>query len=292
MDILHGKKALCFIALPHHNRLLVPIMEKLSQRGVEVVFFTAAAEAAFEITLNDAGLPYRHALDYATPELAEQATAACRALRPMWQQLFLSQPVLQAIPIPIQDKIIVSAVENLYCFKRMLEVEKPDLLFALHELNPWGKILGYLSHVLGIPYVTFQEGLFYTSVPFNRFHTDYSTACVVWGEATKEMLIAAGCSPDKIPMLGNIDLWKARERATHPESIAATRQALGIKPQQKLVLFFPSHADYKSFEAAPLQKWLKSQPDVGLVFKWHPITNKEIIDRGLKPPQGLTQRFR
>jgi hypothetical protein len=287
MDIFRGKKALCFIALPHHNRLLVPVMEKLSQRGVEVVFFTAAAEAAFEITLNEAGLPYRHALDYATPELAKHVSAACRTLRSTWQQLFLSQPVLQAIPIPVQDKIIVSAVENLYCFKRMLEVEKPDLLFALHELNPWGKILGYLSHELRIPYITFQEGLFYTSVPFNRFHTDYSTACVVWGEATKQMLIAAGCGADKIPMLGNIDLWKARERATHPANIAATRETLGIKPGQKLVLFFPSHANYKSFEMAPFQRWLKSQPDVVLVFKWHPITNKDVIDRALKHLHGL-----
>jgi hypothetical protein len=132
LNMLRGKKALCFIALPHHNRLLVPIMEKLSQHGVEVVFFTAAAEAAFEITLNEAGLSYRHALDYATPEVAEQASAAWRELRSTWQQLFLSQSVLQAVPIPVQDKIIVSAVENLYCFKRMLEVEKPDLLFALH----------------------------------------------------------------------------------------------------------------------------------------------------------------
>jgi GT2 family glycosyltransferase len=287
MDIFHGKKALCFIALPHHNRLLVPIMEKLSQRGVEVVFFTAAAEAAFEITLNEAGLPYRHALDYITPQLAEEVSAACRTLRSTWQQLFLAQPVLQAIPIPVQDKIIISAVENLYCFKRMLEVEKPDLLFALHELNPWGKILGYLSHVMRIPYITFQEGLFYTSVPFNRFHTDYSTACVVWGEATKKMLIAAGCGADKIPMLGNIDLWKARDRATHPESVAVTRETLGIKPEQKMVLFFPSHANYKSFEAAPFQRWLKSQPDTVLVFKWHPITNKDVIDRALKHLQGM-----
>ncbi len=289
MDIFRGKKALCFIALPHHNRLLVPVMEKLSQRGVEVVFFTAAAEAAFEITLNDAGLSYRHALDYVTPELAEQVAAACRALRPTWQHLFLSQPVLQAIPLPVQDKIIISAIENVYCFRRMLEVEKPDLLFALHELNPWGKILGYLSHEQRIPYITFQEGLFYTSVPFNRFHTDYSTACVVWGETTKQMLIAAGCGADKIPMLGNIDLWKARERATHPASIAETRAALGLKPEQKLILLFPSHANYKSFEAEPFQRWLKSQPNVVLVFKWHPITNKEVIDRALKHLQGMSR---
>ncbi|MBI3304569.1 MAG: glycosyltransferase, partial [Deltaproteobacteria bacterium] len=287
MDILRGKKALCFIALPHHNRLLLPIMQALSRRGVEVVFFTAAAEAAFEITLNEAGLAYRHALDYATPEVEEQAAAAFRALRPVWQEKFLTQPVLQGVPLPIQDKIIVSAVENVYCFKRMLEEEKPDLLFALHELNPWGKILGYLSHVQGIPYITFQEGLFYTSVPFNRFHTDYSTACVVWGETTRQLLLAAGCSADKIVALGNIDLWKARERATHKDAIAATRAALKIGPEKKLVVLFPSHADYKSFESGPLLRWLKARRDLVLVFKWHPLTGRDIIERALKHLQGI-----
>ena len=63
MQTLAGKKVLCFIALPHHNRFLVPIMEALAGQGMEVVYFTAAAEGAFEITLNEAKLPYRHVLD-------------------------------------------------------------------------------------------------------------------------------------------------------------------------------------------------------------------------------------
>ena len=281
MDIFRGKKALCFIALPYHNRILLPIMQELNRRGMEVVFFTAAAEAAFEITLNQAGLPYRHALDYVTEEVKAQVSAAFRTLRPVWQEKVLTQPVLQAVPLPIQDKVICSTIENVFCFQRMLEVEKPDLLFALHELNSWGKILGYLSHVYGIPYITFQEGLCYASTPLYRFHTDYSTACVVWGEADRQVLLAAGCSADKTVALGNIDLWAARERATQKEAIALTRTALGIGPEKKVVLFLPSHANYRPFEPALFLNWLKARGDVAVIFKWHPITGKDIIEKTL-----------
>ena len=33
MNNFSGKKALCFIALPHHNRFLVPIMEALQRNA-------------------------------------------------------------------------------------------------------------------------------------------------------------------------------------------------------------------------------------------------------------------
>jgi GT2 family glycosyltransferase len=286
MDIFTGKKALCFIALPHHNRILLPIMQALNRRGMEVVFITAAAEGSFEITLNQAGLPYRHALDYANEEVGEQAAAAFRALRPVWQDRVLASEVLQAVPIPIQDKVICSAVENVYCFKRMLEVEKPDLLFALHEINSWGKILGYLSHVYSIPYITFQEGLCYARTSLYRFHTDYSTACIVWGEGDRQVLLAAGCSADKTLALGNIDLWEAREKNTQREAMTATRMALGIDPHKKVILFLMSHANYKPFELARLLNWLRARGDVVAIFKWHPVTGRDIIEMALKNPNG------
>src|SRR5262245_50805131 len=155
MNIFAGKKALCFLALPHHNRILLPIMQELQQRGTEIVYCTAAAEAAFELTLNQAGLPYRHVMDYATPDVVAQITDAFHSLRPVWLDTIFTHPELQAAPLPIQDKVIRSAIENVFCFQRMIEVEKPDVLFALHELNMWGKLLGYFSHVQHIPYVTF-----------------------------------------------------------------------------------------------------------------------------------------
>ena len=286
MNIFAGKKALCFIALPYHNRILLPVMQELQRRGMEVVFFTASAEAAFEITLNDAGLPYRHALDYLTPELAAQAASSFQSLRPVWQEKILTHPLLQAVPIVIQDKVICAAVENVFSFRRMLEVEQPDLLFALHELNSWGKILGHLSHVYHIPYLTFQEGLCYARVPLYRFHTDYTTACIVWGEADRQVLLAAGCSPDKTVALGNMDLWAVRDRVLQPQSLAATRDALNIRPDQKVVLFSMSYASYNTLEPDIFLGWLEAHPDVVVVFKWHPIQSKDLVERAVEKFKG------
>ncbi len=151
MGILSGKKALCFIALPHHNRFLVPMMEALTAQGMATHYFTAAAEGAFEITLNQAKLPYRHIYDYANEDTSARANAAFRTLRGQFQHTMLESPALQVVPVVIQDKTMRAAVDNFYCLDQMLRQERPDVLFALHELNPWGKMLGYLSHVHRIP---------------------------------------------------------------------------------------------------------------------------------------------
>ncbi len=282
MSSLSGKKALCFIALPHHNRFLVPIMEALAEEGMEVGYFTAAAEGAFEITLNQANLPYRHALDYASAETKDRVDAAMKELRPLLQEKLLSSRAIQSTPAVIQDKTIRSAVESFYSLNRMLEVERPDLLFALHEINPWGKILGYLSHVHRIPYFTLQEGLYYADIHYYRFHTDYSTACVVWGQECREVLLKAGCSDDKIYPLGNTHIWDAKKQFMDLAVIQHTRDTLGIPQEKKVILFLMAHHYYRPFEAQTFLRWMKDRGDVVAVFKWHPATGKEIVDRALE----------
>ena len=147
-------KALCFLALPHHNKILLPVMDELKRRGIDVIFCTAQAEAGFEITLQEANLKYIHALDYAQ-SCASDVVIACDTFRGSWLEKVLSIPGLAAIPLPIQDKVIQAAIENVFCFDAMIKDIKPDIIFALHELNPWGKTLGYLSHCRRIPYMTF-----------------------------------------------------------------------------------------------------------------------------------------
>jgi len=177
-------------------------------------------------------------------------------------------------------------VETFFCMQRMLEVEKPALLFALHELNPWGKILGYLSHVHRIPYFTLQEGLYYADLHYYRFHTDYSTACLVWGEECREILLKAGCSDDKIFPVGNTHIWDAKNEFANPGAAARTRRALGITQEKKIVLFLMSHSHYRTFEAQPFLRWMKARGDIVAIFKWHPVTGKEIVDRAMEELQG------
>src|SRR5690242_7354710 len=129
-------------------------MEGLQREGMEIIYFTAAAEGAFEITLNQAKLPYKHLFDYVTAETASEVSEGYLKLGSVLQEKLLGNRTMQAVPLVIQDKVVRGAVENFHCMDRMLQVEKPALLFALHELNPWGKILGYLSHRHRIPYFT------------------------------------------------------------------------------------------------------------------------------------------
>jgi len=286
MNNLTGKKVLCFIALPHHNRFLVPIMEALAGQGMAVGYFTVPAEGAFEITLNQAGLPYRHLFDYTTDETKLRVNNGMRELRSLLQPKILSTPVMQSVPLVIQDKTMRGAVESFHGLERMLEVEKPDLLFALHELNPWGKILGYLSHRHKIPYFTLQEGLYYGDIHYYRFHTDYSTACLVWGEECRQILLKAGCADDKIYGVGNTHIWNAKKHNCDPAEEAATRQALSIGPDKKIILFLMSHSNYHPFEGGKFIRWMKERGDIVALFKWHPATGKEIVDRAMEKLHG------
>src|SRR6476469_7677730 len=102
MSNFFGKKVLCFIALPHHNRFLVPIMEALQSQGMSVGYFTASAEGAFEIRLYQAGITYQHLMDYADASTARDVAAAWREVRAVLLEKVLGNRIHQSVPIVIQ----------------------------------------------------------------------------------------------------------------------------------------------------------------------------------------------
>ena len=165
-----GKKAFCFLALKHHSRFLLPITRTLEELGMTIKYLTAPAEMPFELTLQDEGLPYCHTQSYANAEVAREIDVAYRKVRAVWKEKLLQSPVLHHFTLPIQDKVLRMHVDNFYMFRRMFEVEKPDLVLALHELNSLGKILGYLSHEFRVPLMTLQEGLYYAPAPLSISH--------------------------------------------------------------------------------------------------------------------------
>jgi UDP-N-acetylglucosamine:LPS N-acetylglucosamine transferase len=278
---LKGKKAFCFLALKHHSRFLLPITRALESRGMEILYLTAPAEMPFELTLQEEGLPYRHPQDYLDAELGEQINRAYRSVRSAWKQKLLQSSVLNHFTLPIQDKILRMHVDNFYLFRRMFEVEKPDLVLALHELNSWGKMLGYLSHEFSVPMITLQEGLYYAPAAVYRFHTEYSSACLVWGEATGEVLVRSGGSSDKILVVGNTHLQSVVKKSMDVDTLKGTKAELAIGGDQKVVTLFMGGLGYdKGFAFAPeLIDWLRVRPEVVLICKWHPVTNKLAIEQ-------------
>lgn len=276
-----GKKAFCFLALKHHSRFLLPITRVLERQGMEIQYLTAPAEMPFELTLQDEGLPYHHTQSYADPQVVEEIDKAYRRVRSVWKERFLQGEVLHHFTLPIQDKILRMHVDNFYLFRRMFEVEKPDLVLALHELNSWGKMLGYLSHEFKVPLITLQEGLYYAPAAVYRFHTEYSSACLVWGDATREVLVRSGGSGDKIVVVGNTHLQRI---VMHEGSRAAVKRAksdLSVGREQKIITLLMGGLGYdKSFAfPAALVEWVRAHPELVLICKWHPVTNKLAIEQ-------------
>jgi hypothetical protein len=278
---LKGKKAFCFLALKHHSRFLLPVTRALEAQGMEILYLTAPAEMPFELTLQEEGLPYRHTQEYSNQDVVDKINVAYRSIRSVWKEKVLQSAVLNHFTLPVQDKILRMHVDNFYLFRRMFEVEKPDLVLALHELNSWGKMLGYLSHDFGVPMITLQEGLYYAPAAVYRFHTEYSSACLVWGEATREVLVRSGGSSDKIFVVGNTHLQTVIKKESDREALRRTKQELSIGEGQKVVTLLMGGLGYDKGFTFPqeLLDWVRAQPELVLICKWHPVTNKLAIEQ-------------
>jgi hypothetical protein len=286
---LKGKKAFCFIALKHHGRFLFPVTRALAERGMEVIHPTATAESPFEITFIEEGMPYRHTLTYLDAEVSRDIEAAYRQIRATWKERILEGSILHGFTMCIQDKALRMHIENFYLLRRMFQVERPDLVLVLHEMNSWGKILGYLCHEFGVPYVSFQEGLYYGESGIYRFNTEYSTGCLIWGESTREVLLGAGGAADKMFIVGNTHLPQAIAEHKRPALIQKTRKELGVARDGRLVTLFMGGLGYGDKFRLPegLVNWIKSAPQRTLAVKWHPFNNKKDIETMSAPLAGI-----
>ena len=132
MTTLAGKKTLCFIALPHHNRFLVPIMEALAREGMEIIYFTAAAEGAFEITLNQAKLPYKHLFDYATNATASAISEAYRELRSVLQPKLLASRTVSRFRLLFRTRLFAGQSRTFTAWTVCFRLKSPHccLLFT------------------------------------------------------------------------------------------------------------------------------------------------------------------
>jgi len=278
---LKGKKAFCFLALKHHSRFLLPMTRALESKGMEILYLTAPAEMPFELTLQEEGLPYRHTQEYLNQDVLDKINVAYRSVRSTWKEKVLQSAVLNHFTLPVQDKILRMHVDNFYLFRRMFEAEKPDLVLALHELNSWGKMLGYLSHEFRVPMITLQEGLYYAPAAVYRFHTEYSSVCLVWGEATREVLVRSGGSSDKIFVVGNTHLQSVIKKETDRDALRRTKEELTIGDGQKVVTLLMGGLGYDKGFTFPqeLLDWVRAHPELVLVCKWHPVTNKLAIEQ-------------
>lgn len=255
-------KVLIFRGPQHHGPLMRPVEQELAARGWELVYYTANTEACFQVGLNkELGVDgYKWLPDYIDKPRARRLyeAHAKQAMRLLQEENVLSMLLPQVL-----DRILLFSCEEWTATERLLREVRPDRALALHEINRWGVMLGYWCQRLKVPLFTMQEGLYYGDPWIYTGHTTYGTS-LVWGEGTRQQLIAAGCPAEKIVVTGHPDL--ARRIAQGKQDAAG----LPVPDGQRvaLLLFAQVHVGE---QAAMLLEGLT--PDWTVVVRPHPMAS-------------------
>ncbi|MBI5142589.1 MAG: hypothetical protein HZA20_10460 [Nitrospirae bacterium] len=269
---LKGKKIACFVALPHHTRFLWPITGLAEKSGAKIVFFTTLADFPYEMDLIRRGKECRLLQSYATPETRRRIEEMNVAFFDKWVNRCFDWDGLRHWPFVMQSSLIPNGFEDYVLLEEFIAREKPDMFLALHERNRWGKIIGHLSARHGVPYVTLQEGDCYEDRLSFSAHTEYSTALLLWGNGTVNLLAKMKSAPEKFVLTGNTHLAEVKRSMRDPAIVAQIKKDLNIPKGKKVVLFLVG-IQWGVIQALKFWEDLirpLEAPDVVPVFKWHP----------------------
>jgi len=204
--LLKGKKGLFYVGQPHHMRLWKPIFERLVKIGMEIVYVTSTVYFPFELTALNEGVVPIYLEDLANEEDLKKADDYYSFLVRKLSRIHIDNKVFNLLSPETVSQTLKHVLREFILFEKLLKREQPDIIFALHEVNRWGKILGYLSFKMGIPFVTLQEGAYYGYGFSLSYHTEYSLTNFVWGQQTVEILKKVGNAPEKAWIVGDTHL--------------------------------------------------------------------------------------
>ncbi|MFQ5596581.1 MAG: hypothetical protein ACE5GK_00880 [Nitrospiria bacterium] len=275
---LKGKKIACFLALPHHSRFFIKMREEIKKQGGELIFIVTLADYPYELDLMRRNLSFRYFRDYMTDDVRKKIHEATMSLIDQWSETCFKWDGFSRWPLFKQSWFFESVVEEYFCVERFIQVEKPDMFIAHHECNRWGQVIGHLTDRHEIPFVTFQEGDYYNDYIGFVVHTEYSIADLLWGEQTRRRLNDYRCSTDKMFLIGNTHIESAIQSYGGSKKIAETKQALGLPPDKRVVLFL---VDIKYGAIGRETVWKQFltgldqlDEEAVLIFKWHPSVLK------------------
>ncbi|MEW6417019.1 MAG: glycosyltransferase [Nitrospirota bacterium] len=268
---LKRKRIACLIALPHHTKFLMPVALEARKRGAEVIFFLTMADYPFERDLIKNGQKFRYLTDYMDNVTAEKIDSTLSRLLDIWKSRCFKWDGFRHWSLFEQSRFFNAAIEEYFCLERFIEKELPDLFIALHERNRWGKLTGHLAAKYGIPYVTFQEGDYHESRLSFSAHTEYSTADLIWGEASRDMLGSHKSAIDKLIFIGNTHLDNAIKTYSNPLNKKRVTEELGIPAGKKIVVVL---LDLEWAAVIDKRVWFEffkgTNNEIIFIFKWHP----------------------
>ncbi len=291
-----GKTVTAYIALKHHTRFIIPIMEKLADLGAKTNYLVGQAERSQEITAIETGLDYNHIFDYIGPSDREQVFNNYKMLRQTFGKALLEDSLFSLQVPTVMDKTLFALAQEYTGFHNYFKQVKPDICLALHELNRWGKIFSFHSKEKGIPIITLQEGLLTSaSAQLDYVHTghvQYSTLCLVWGQGSKEKLCHFESPEDRLIPVGNTHL--SCEINTLQENNTREKKRKDYKTSDKfvMVVFFSVMLPQAIEEFIELVNLPGQNDSVELFFKFHPGTVRPQIDAWMERfPKAAIQKI-
>lgn len=279
-----GKKITAYIALKHHTRFIVPIMETLTAQGATVNFLVAQAERSQEITAIETGLDYHHIFDFLKDSDQKAVNDMYIDLRDTFGPTLINDIAFSLQVQTVLDKTISTTAQEYIAFKNYFEQCKPDICLALHEVNRWGKMFAFHAKRHGIPFITLQEGLLTTASANLNFqmtgHVQYSTFCFVWGESSRQKLIGFEAPEERVIPVGNTHL--SDEIKTLTEKDMRTEKRKEYQCEDKFVVLLLFSSDLPPFdEILPIFEAFQNNKELMLFTKFHPATTRLKIDTWL-----------
>lgn len=278
---MKGKVGAFYVAQPHHMRLWEPVFEKLRERGLEVIYFTSHTKYPFEISAFSFGKkPFflEELLTLEDLEREEEIYSYISNVMAYYHKF--SKPFRALAPINLSS-MIRNVIRESILMEKFLKTRKVDVVFALHELNRWGKLLAYITFKLGIPFVTLQEGAYYSRSFSLRFHSEYSSANLIWGRQTLELLLELGNAPEKNVIVGDTHLDRAipyffgKERKFKREVC----KELKLDIKRPLILLIQGSGIEREIILGAVIKNLPLTDRYNFVLKLHPNVTRESTEK-------------
>lgn len=299
MKPLEGKTGICFSGRDHHAKKLANLMHYMEEHsGMQIRFVTSAYNSynvdSFERPLIEQGLSYDLIQDWMNQDLVREMRRLNRAVQgEITARMFDDDHnILDDISTIWTRDAFRDTVECYVLFREYLNDIQPDIVFVLHEANFWTKILAYWAHEMGIPIVSFQEGLYRPpgdNKYFDHFYrqalVDYSTRVCVWGDYTKDIFLHCGHPADKFVSVGapHLDKLLAKSPTERMMIREQTRRDLHIQPDQKVILLLLTPARIWTgdlpHDVLKVGEWVLDQPDITLIVKWHPLEHDQLVEQ-------------
>jgi hypothetical protein len=283
-----NKKIYTYIALAHHTRFITPVVESLLSHGAQIKYIVGQAERSQEITAIELGLDYSHIFDFVTDKDLYEIQKNYRLLKQSFTNSLKNNFLLGILPVTVTDKTLYSTAVEYIGIRNLLKKGKPDLCFALHELNRWGKMFAFWAKKEAIPFISLQEGLGYNLDFGYSGHAQYSTLNLVWGERVKKKMVGFEAPESKIFPVGNTHLAKEIRVQKEKNIRKIKRKEYDISDNFVTLLILSSILPDPDL-LTPIFKTVSGNKDQTIFVKFHPACKKPQMDKWM---DSITVQFK